>query len=197
MPKIDTSTIEGYAEMSAEDKLAALEAYEYSDGADELSKYKNATSKANSEAAEYKRQLKEAQERLAEADAKANEGQTDAERQLAEMQKQLDAMRHEKVVSDNTARFVSNGFSAELSARAAVALADGDAEQVFAAIAEFIETHDKALRAELATGSIAPDKGNKNPGSTGMTIKKLRAMSPAERARYAAQHPDEYAQLYK
>lgn len=197
MPKIDTSTIEGYAEMSSDEKLAALEAFEYSDGSDELSKYKSATTKANSEAAEYKRQLKEVQERLKEADAKATEGQTDAERQLAEMQKQLDAMRREKVVSDNTARFVSNGFSSELSARAAVALADGDAESVFTAIAEFIAEHDKALKAELAKGSIAPDKGNKNPGNTGMTIKKLRSMSPAERARYAAAHPDEYAELYK
>ena len=36
MAKIDTSKITGYAEMSAEDKLKALEAFEYEDNAAEL-----------------------------------------------------------------------------------------------------------------------------------------------------------------
>ena len=55
MAKIDTSKITGYAEMSAEDKLKALEAFEYEDNAAELEKQKAAVSKANSEAAEWKR----------------------------------------------------------------------------------------------------------------------------------------------
>ena len=38
MAKIDTSKITGYAEMSAEDKLKALEAFEYEDNAAELEK---------------------------------------------------------------------------------------------------------------------------------------------------------------
>ena len=48
MAKIDTSKITGYAEMSAEDKLKALEAFEYEDNAAELEKQKAAVSKANS-----------------------------------------------------------------------------------------------------------------------------------------------------
>ena len=52
MAKIDTSKIEGYADMTPEQKLAALEGYEYEDNAAELEKQKNALSKANSEAAE-------------------------------------------------------------------------------------------------------------------------------------------------
>ena len=51
MAKIDTSKITGYAEMSAEDKLKALEAFEYEDNVAELEKQKAAVSKANSEAA--------------------------------------------------------------------------------------------------------------------------------------------------
>ena len=54
MAKIDTSKIEGYADMTPEQKLAALEGYEYEDNAAELEKQKNALSKANSEAAEWK-----------------------------------------------------------------------------------------------------------------------------------------------
>ena len=52
MAKIDTSRIAGYADMSLEDKLKALEAFEYNDNASELEKQKAAVSKANSEAAE-------------------------------------------------------------------------------------------------------------------------------------------------
>ena len=40
MAKIDTSKIEGYDSMSAEDKLKALEEYEYEDNADELENQK-------------------------------------------------------------------------------------------------------------------------------------------------------------
>ena len=36
MAKIDTSRIAGYADMSLEDKLKALEAFEYNDNASEL-----------------------------------------------------------------------------------------------------------------------------------------------------------------
>ena len=191
--KIDTSAIEGYAEMTADEKIAALEAYEYDDG----SKYKNAVSKANSEAAEYKRQLKDAQAKIAEADSKETEGQTEAERQIAEMQAQLDAMKRDKTVSEHTAKLIANGYDAELASTSAVALVDGDAETFFANLATFVEAHSKAIRADMAKGSIAPNKGNPDSNKTGMTKQKLRAMSPAQRAQFAAQHPDEYAELYK
>ena len=56
---IDVSTIPGYAEMTAEEKVAALEGYTFEppksvDNA-EVDKLKQAVSKANSEAAEWKR----------------------------------------------------------------------------------------------------------------------------------------------
>ena len=45
MAKIDTSKIPGYADMSAEDKLKALEGFEYEDNAAEVERLKNANSK--------------------------------------------------------------------------------------------------------------------------------------------------------
>lgn len=57
--KIDTSRIEGYADMSTEDKLKALEGFEYEDNAAELSRQKNAISKANSDAAQWKKKYNE------------------------------------------------------------------------------------------------------------------------------------------
>lgn len=198
MPRIDTSTIEGYDGMTADEKLAALEAYEYSDGSEELDRYKTATTKANSEAAEYKRQLKDAKAQLEQASAKATEGQTEAERKLAEVEKQLAEMRHEKVVSDYTARFASSGFDGDLSASAAKALADGDADAFFESLSSFIEAHDKALKAESAQHSIKPKTGNLNPDSkVTMTRKQFERLSPFERMAFTSQHPEEAAGLRK
>ena len=58
MAKIDTTKIEGFEEMSSEEKLIALMAYEFADpkptdNSGEVNKLKTALSKANSEAADY------------------------------------------------------------------------------------------------------------------------------------------------
>lgn len=196
MSKIDTSTIEGYADMSADEKIAALEAFDVNDNSDELNKYKNATSKANSEAAEYKRQLKAAQEQIAQAEAAAQEGKSETDKEVEALKKQLAAMQHDKTVSDYTARFTSNGFDGELSAKAANALVDGDADSFFEQLTAFITAHDKALKAELAQHSIAPKAGNTNPDNkTPMTKKKLNAMSALEKMTWLSTHPDEAKEL--
>ena len=94
MAKIDTTKIEGYADMTAEQKLAALEAFELPDNnSAELERLKNAVSKANSEAAEYKKQLRAKQ---TDAEIKAAED----EKARTEMEKELEGLRREKMISD-------------------------------------------------------------------------------------------------
>lgn len=196
MPKIDTSAIEGYDAMTAEEKLAALESFEYADNSEELSKYKNVVSKANSEAAEYKRQLKDANSKIQQAEEKGKEGQTEAEKQIEAMRKQLDEMKRDKSVSDYTSRLVSNGFESDAASKAAVALVDHDADSFFESLSKFVEDHDKKVRAELAQHSIAPKAGPKDSGSaSGMTKKKLMGMSLMEQNRFSIEHPDEYREL--
>ena len=100
MPKIDTSKIEGYAEMTPEQKLEALEGYEYEDHSEELERQKAAVSKANGEAAEWKRKHTAL---LSEDEKKKQE---DADK-LASMEKELAELRKGKVVSDYKAKFVA------------------------------------------------------------------------------------------
>ena len=72
MAKIDVSTIEGYSEMSAEEKLAALEALELPEPDFTGWVKKDALDKTTSEAASYKKQLREkmsAEEEKAEREA--------------------------------------------------------------------------------------------------------------------------------
>ena len=69
--RIDTQKIEGYADMTPEQKLAALEGFEFEvqqqDPA-EIQRLKDAVSRANSEAADYKKQLRA---KLSDDEAKA------------------------------------------------------------------------------------------------------------------------------
>lgn len=55
MARIDTSTISGYENMTAEEKLLALESFEFEDKGEENQKLRNSLSKANKEAADWKK----------------------------------------------------------------------------------------------------------------------------------------------
>ena len=92
MHRIDTTLIEGYENMNAEEKLAALEAFEYDDYSSEVQRYKNAATKANGEAASWKKKHNEllSQDELAK--------QQNAET-LEDMKNELETLRKEKTVS--------------------------------------------------------------------------------------------------
>lgn len=152
MPKIDTSKIEGYAEMTSEQKLAALEGYEYEDHSEELERQKAAVSKANGEAAEWKRKHTAL---LSEEEKKKQE---DADK-LASMEKELAELRKGKVVSDYKAKFVAQGYSEELADETAKALADGDMTKVFANQQKFLTDYAKGVKAEALKGTPKPPAG--------------------------------------
>ena len=189
MAKIAVTAIEGYEEMSAEEKLAALEAFEYDDGSAEIKKYKDAVSKANSEAADFKKQLRQVQE-------KAKEGTNESEQQLKELQAQIENLTRSKTISEYTAQFTALGYSAELSADTAKAIVDGDMDTVFANQKSFLDDHDKALKAQILASTPKPDKGGTGNGAPAMTKEKFKNMNLAERSKYAAEHPEEYQKLY-
>ena len=138
--KIDTTKIEGYADMSPEQKLAALEGYDMEvPGPDnsEIQRLKDAVSRANSEAADYKKQLRAKQtddEAKAAEDAKAREA----------MQQELESLRRDKAIGTYRAKFLELGYDAEAAADAASALQAGEFDKVFAAQAAFIDATKKA-----------------------------------------------------
>ena len=152
MPKIDTSKIEGYAEMTPEQKLAALEGYEYEDHSEELERQRAAVTKANGEAAEWKRKHTAL---LSEDEKKKQE---DADK-LASMEKELTELRKDKVVSDYKAKFVAQGYSEELADETAKALAEGDMTKVFANQQKFLTDYAKGVKAEALKGTPKPPAG--------------------------------------
>ena len=141
--KIDTSKITGYTEMSAEDKLKALEAFEFEEpktDSGETDKLKAALSKANSEAAEWKRQFREKQTEQERAEAER------AEREKA-VEEELRNLRRDKTVSGYVAQCLALGYDKDLALRAAEAMADGDAASIFACQQDFLEGKKKELEA--------------------------------------------------
>ena len=142
--RIDTAKIENYETMSAEDKLKALEEYEFETPApkenDEVTKLKAALSKANSDAAEWKRQFREKQTEAERAEAERKERE-------AAVEDELRTLRRDKSVSGYVAQYLALGYTQELALKAAEATADNDAATIMSCQQEYIEAKTKELEA--------------------------------------------------
>lgn len=170
MAKIDVSKIEGYKEMTPEQKLAALEAYELADP--DYSGYvsKSVFDKKASEAAELSKQLK--------AKMTADE-QAEAERAAAAkaMQDELETLRKEKAVSSLKAEYIALGYDAELAAKAAQAKADGDTNTELETMKLFLQAQKQAYIKEALEGTPRPPAGC---GKNKLTSEQLNAMTDEE-----------------
>jgi hypothetical protein len=153
MAKLDVSTIEGYEEMTPEEKLAALEGLELPEP--DYSGYvkKELFDKVSSEIAGYKKQIFE--KMTAEEAAKA-----EADEKMAAIQKELEQLRQDKVIQEYTAQFMGIGYDKELAGETAVALQRGDMNTVFLNQQRFAAVREKALKAELLKDTPKPPPGN-------------------------------------
>ena len=142
--RIDTAKIENYESMSAEDKLKALEEYEFETPApketEEVTKLKNALSKANSDAAEWKRQFREKQTEAERAEAERKERE-------AAVEDELRTLRRDKTVSGYVAQCLALGYDKDLALRAAEAMADNDAAAIMSCQQEYLAAKTKELEA--------------------------------------------------
>lgn len=184
--KIDVSKIEGYADMTAEEKLKALEEFDVPDP--DYSGYvkKEQFDKTASELAAKKKELSE---KMTEDERRAKEEQ---ERQ-DELQKKYDALLHESVVSKNKAKLLGLGYEEKLADDTAEAMAAGDLEKVFANQKKHLDSFEKKVRAEALKDTPKPTGDG---DSKTMTLEKLKKLSPAERYEYSQKNPEEYKALY-
>lgn len=153
MAKINTSTIDGYENMTAEEKVAALEALEYEDNSGELVKLKKLNEKANSEAAEWKRK----HNALLNDDERK---QQEANERYQAMEQELKTLKRDKTVASYTANYLKMGYDEALANETALAMADGDNDKVFECQKKFLEAHDK----EVTKGAM---KNMSRPGAGG------------------------------
>ena len=159
MAKIDLSNITGYAEMSAEEKVAALEGYEFNETENEA-KLKTAMSNANSETAKYKRERDEAVNKWKAALSEQERAEAERKEREQATEEELRTLRREKTVSGHVANCLALGYDKDLALRAAEAMADSNAAEIIECQRIFLETKKKEYEANalnkqptLTTGS--------------------------------------------
>ena len=173
--------------MTLEEVETALESVTIpEDNSAEIERLKNALSKSNSEAAGYKKQLRE---KMTEDEQKKQKEQEERE----ELQNKYDKLLRESVIAKNKAKLVALGYEEALADETAEAMADGDSDKVFANQQKHLASFEKKVRAEALknTPKPTPDGDSKT-----MTLEKFRKLDPAERHKFYTEHPDEYKELY-
>lgn len=140
--------------MSVEDIEKALESIELpNDGSAEIERLKAALSKSNSEAADYKKQLRE---KMTAEEAKAKE---DADK-WDELQSKYDALLKESNISKNKARLLALGYDDALATEVAEAMAEGDTDKVFAGQQKHLDSVAKKIREDALKGTPKPTGGS-------------------------------------
>lgn len=176
--KID---IENYENLTPEEKIAALEANFTS-----VAQIKATADKAASEAASYKKQLREKQ---TDDEVKAAE----REAKFAEIMAEVESLRHEKMVGTYTASYLAMGYDEKLAKVTAEAMAKGDTETVLKNQKIHLEAREKALRTELLKQTPPPAGGGTD---TAMKKADLMKMSLAEQQKFAKENPEQYKAFY-
>ncbi len=186
MAKIDLTKIEGYESMTAEEKIAALEAMELPEPDYTGFVRKDVADKYASEAANFKKQLRE---RMSEDEA--NKAQ--AAEQMASVMAELDALRAEKTISEYTTQFMGIGYDEALAKSTAAALQKGDMTTMFKNHSKFVVDQAKAMKAEMLKQTPTPPAGD---GNKGVTKEDFSKMSLVEKAKFAQENPDRYNEFY-
>lgn len=116
-------------------------------------KLKKANDKATSEAASYKKQLREKQ--TAEEIALQEKAEKEAERE-----EQFQKLLRENTITKFEKNFLALGYPADLAAKAATAQCDNDTDELFSIQQNFIEEKEKTMKADWMKSMPNPPAGN-------------------------------------
>jgi hypothetical protein len=179
---------DAYKEGMSESEISdALKSAKIGKADGEITKLKDMLSKANSEASDYKKQLK----------AKMSESEkAEAERQemLQQMQTELDQLKAEKRIADIKANLVGLGYGGDLAVSSATALANGDLEAFFNDQKEFLTGYKNSILADAMKGTPNPVPGQ---GTQTMTKEQFRKLDMVEKMNFYRDHPEEYKSLFE
>jgi hypothetical protein len=189
MAGIDTTKIEGYESMTAEEKVAALENYSFADP--DYSGYvkKEVFDKTASELSQTKKDLKA---RMSEDEVKKIE----TENLLKQYKEEAENLRKEKTIATNKADLIAIGYGDELATATAKAMVEGDVATVIKNQAFVIENVKKIAKGE-AMASTTPPAGKANEGERTITKEQFKSMNMAERTELYQTNPELFAELSK
>lgn len=152
---IDTSKIEGYAEMTAEQKLAALETYDVEVPKPDYTGYvkKEQFDKAAKELSQFKKEQLEKMNEEEKAKALAKQELEDLRARNAELEKNAK-------IAEYKAKYLARGYDSELAEETAKAYVEGDTDKVFENHDKFMENHDKQVKASMLGETKTPPAGD-------------------------------------
>lgn len=154
-----TNTTENAVKNEIETNTAAEENVDVSALQAEIERLKKDRSKANSEAAEWKRKHNE----LLTEDEKKKQAEQEA---IESMKAEIELLRKEKTVSEYNAELTGLGFDKELAEASAKALSDSDTKTFFKNLGTFKTALEAKIKAELMDNTPKPNGGaggNVNP----------------------------------
>ena len=187
MAMIDTTQIEGYDTMTADEKVSVLEGFSLPDP--DYSGYvrKSVFDKTASDLAKAKKALQQKQtdEELREQE------QADL---LVSLREENQELKKSVQFNENKARLLALGYDDALAVSTAQAFVDGDLDTVYKNQRAHQNAMEKRIREELLKATPRPAAGEPPQG---MTLEKLRKMDPAERFEFAHKNPEAYQELYR
>ena len=151
-----------------------------------MEKLKNALAKSNSEAADYKKQLRDkmsADELKAKEDAESRE----------KLQNDYDALLKKVTISENKSKLLALGYDEALANDTAEAMVAGELDKVFANQKKHLDAVEKKIRADVLKKTPTPEGG---AGTDTMTKEKFLKLPIDEQMKFSKEHPEEYKQLY-
>nr|DAS63156.1 MAG TPA: hypothetical protein [Caudoviricetes sp.] len=153
MPNIDTSTIEGFDAMSAEDQVKALLGLDIPEKVD-LSGYvkKELLDKTASDLAAAKRSLKEKMTSEEAAKAQSDEA-------MKELQDKYNELLKKTSIAENTAKYMEVGYSPELAKSTAEAIFNGDMDAVLENQKKYNAECEKRFKENIERG-LHPNGGS-------------------------------------
>lgn len=182
--------IEGYAEMTAEQQLEALQALELPEhDTSEVDKWKKQFDQTSHDLAKMKKANKELQDQLNSKLSDDERAKAERDKALEEITAERDALMRESAINKATAQYIALGYSEELAASTANALYDGDLETVLQNTNAFKEGIEQSIRKTIIGSNSAPD--GKGGIAKPMTKAEIMAITDtAKRQQAIAEHPD-------
>lgn len=146
-----------YKEGMTEDEIsAALETVGAGNDA-EVNRLKAALSKANSEAADYKKQLRTKQTDDEAAAAAQKEEHDKLAQENADLKRSI-------ALSERKAKLLAMGYDENLATETATAMVDGDMDKVMANQNKYLEVQKKAIQADMMKKTPRPAAGAETGG---------------------------------
>lgn len=139
----------------------------------EINRLKAALSKANSEAADYKKQLrtKQTDDEAAEAERKAN---------MEKLTQENADLKRSIALSEKKAKLLGMGYDEQLADSTATAMVDGDMDTVMANQSKYLEAQKKDILADKMKKIPRPAGGSENTGGADYQKKIAEAQASGD-----------------